>query len=287
MKQNKVKLWSTNTPTILSITLVLFVLGILLLLEYHSYRLTQDAQERITYKVDLAPDVDSAAVNLVISEIKKTPYVKQLDYISKEEAAEIFASDIGEDFVSFIGYNPLYPSVMVNFHADKLPADASQFLDQFCKKMGQFESVTGVSYQEVVVSELYSIFHKLTWFLIIFIAMLLIVCVLMIRSTIQISLYSQRETITTMRLVGATAHFISKPFLWRSLLYGALGGLFADIIIAISVYIFNQQFHLSIAFNEHLVFYGIIAATIIVIGIVITWISTGVAIRRHLRNEIH
>lgn len=285
MKHNKVRLWGTATLTTLSITLVLFVFGMLILLEYHSYRLTQDAQERITYKVDLVPDVDSASVKLIMAEIEKTPYVKQFDYISKDEAAEIFSADIGEDFVNFIGYNPLYPSIMVNFHADLLPANASQFLDQFCKKMNHFPAVTGVNYQEVVVSELFSIFNKLTWFLIIFIALLLIACVLMIRSTILIALYSQRDTISTMRLVGATTHFISRPFLWRSALYGALGGLFADILIIISAYVFNKQLNLSIIYDSHIFWYALIALGIIIVGMVISWISTAIAIRRHLRHD--
>ena len=286
MKHSKVRLWGTHTSTIISITLVLFVLGLLLLMEYHSYRFTQDAQERITYKVDLVPDVDSASVEMIIAEIKHIPYVKHFDYISKEEAADIFSAEIGDDFVGFLGYNPLYPSIMVNFHSDLLPDNSSQELQSFCKRMKQFDFVSDVSYQKVVVDTLYQIFHKITWFLIIFIALLLIVCILMIRSTIRIALYAQRETISTMRLVGATMGFVSRPFLFRSVLYGALGGLFADILLVITAYSFNQQFGLALMTSDHILWYGVIAAGIIVVGIIITWISTLLAVWHNLRHEI-
>lgn len=286
-RKNKVNLWGTHTPTVLSITLVLFVLGLLILLEYHSYKFTQDAQERITYKVDLQPDTDTAAVNVLMAEIGKMPYVKHTEFISKEEAATIFSADLGEDFIDFLGYNPLYPSIMVNFRADMIPSNQSQVLNQFCKRMKNFECVTDVSYQEVVVGEVYTILNKMTWFLIIFVALLLIVCILMIRSTIRIALYAQRDTITTMRLVGATTRFISRPFVCRSLLYGALGGIFACVLIAITVFSFDKQLSLPLIGSNHMLNYAVIAGVIVLIGILITWCSTALAVRHYLKHEIH
>ena len=96
----------------LGITLVLFMLGLLLVIEYHSYRLTHDAQERITYKVDLSPDISDSIALADMAVVEKMPYVKHVDYISKQKAAAIFTEDLGEDFVGFIGYNPLYPSAV-------------------------------------------------------------------------------------------------------------------------------------------------------------------------------
>ena len=87
----------TNGATILGITLVLFMLGLLLTIEYHSYRLTHDAQERITYKVDLSPDVSDSLATALQARVEQMPYVKHVDYISKAKAAEIFSEDLGED----------------------------------------------------------------------------------------------------------------------------------------------------------------------------------------------
>lgn len=286
MKHNKKHIGTTQTSTLPSITMVLFVLGLLMLTEYHSYRISQETQERITYKVDLVPNIDQASVDQLKKEISQYPYVKHVDYISKEEAAEIFSSDIGEDFVGFIGYNPLYPSMMVNFRADLLPQKSSQELDKFCLAMSQHDYVTGVNYQEIVVNEMYDIFHKLTWFLIIFFILLLIACVMMIHNTIKLVFYSMGETIQTMRLVGATRSFISRPFILKGLLIGAVSGILADILLAIIVVVLDKQINLSISNLDYLPYYAAIAGGIIVVGMLITWFSTVPAIRKQLRTNI-
>ena len=225
--KSKVNLWGTYGTTVLGITLVLLMLGLLLAIEYHSYRLTHDAQERITYKVDLSPDVSDSLAIALSKAVGAMPYVKHVDYISKAKAAEIFTEELGEDFVGFVGYNPLYPSLMVNFNVSLLPDNSTQVLDNFCAEVSALEGVTGVAYQENVVSELREVFYKLSWFLIVFVVLLLLITIVLIGSLIRIAIYARRDTIHTMRLVGATAGFISRPFLWRAVLYGALGGIFA------------------------------------------------------------
>ena len=288
MRHNKTHLWETQSSTLISITLVLFVLGLLLMTEYHSYHATQEMQERITYKVDLFPNIDSSTVRTLHDEIAGFPYVKDVDYIFKEEAADLFAGEMGEDFVGFIGYNPLYPSFMVTFHADMMPQERSQFLDQFCSAMALHDStVTGINYQEVVVDQLYTVMHKVTWFLIVFIALLLIVCVMMINNTIRLSFYAMGETIQTMRLVGATRWFIARPFIWRALIFGALGGLIADVLLAVTVVAFSRQMQLPLLESTHMSHYAFIALSIIAVGMLITWALTVPAIRSQLHRSIH
>lgn len=280
--KNKVQLWGTHSATVLGITLVLFMLGMLLCIEYHSYRLTHTAQERITYKVDLAPDVSDSLATAIKGRVEKMAYVKHVDYISKEQAADIFSQDLGEDFVGFIGYNPLYPSLMVNFRADLLPSGDNAVLDRFCEAVSCEEGVTGVAYQENVVSELREVFYKLTWFLIVFVALLLIITIVLIASLIRIAIYGQRETIRTMRMVGAKAGFIARPFLLRSVWYGALGGLLASLLTLAALWVFGNQFGLELIATEHWLWYGAIALALVVVGIVIAFLSTAVTVRRHI-----
>ena len=280
--RNKVNLWGTHTATVLGITLVLLMLGLLLTLEYHSYRLTHDAQERITYKVDLSPDVSDSLALALKTQVESMSYVKHVDYISREKAAEIFSEEMGEDFVGFIGYNPLYPSLMVNFNVALLPDNSTQVLDRFCSEVGRMEGVTGVAYQENVVGELREVFYKLTWFLIVFVVLLLTITVVLIAALIRIAIYGQRETIRTMRLVGADTAFISRPFLWRSVAYGTLGGVLASLLTLIAVWVFANQFGLDLLAAEHWMWYGGIAASLIVVGIVIAWLSTAVTVRRYI-----
>ena len=280
--KNKVNLWGTHGATVLGITLVLFMLGLLLSIEYHSYRLTHDAQERITYKVDLSPDVSDSLALAQKAVVEKMSFVKHVDYISKAQAAEIFTEDLGEDFVGFIGYNPLYPSLMVNFNVQLLPDNSTEVLDRFCAEVSRLEGVTGVAYQENVVSELREVFYKLSWFLIVFVLLLLVITVVLIASLIRIAIYSRRETIATMRMVGATASFISRPFLWRSVLYGALGGVIASVLTLVTLWAFGNQFSLALIAPEHWLWYGAIAVMLIVAGIVVSYLATAVTVRRYI-----
>lgn len=283
--KNKVNLWGTHGATILGISLVLFMLGMLLVLEYHSYRITHDAQENITYKVDLSPDVNDSSALALLDDIAKMDVVKHVDYISKVKAAEIFTEDLGEDFVGFAGYNPLYPSLMVNFNVALLPDNSTETLDNFCNEMQKHDIVTGVAYQENIVSELREVFYKLSWFLIIFMALLLIVTIVLISSLIRIALYSRRDAIATMRLVGAKASFIGRPFRLRSIAYGALGGLIASLLTCIALWVFGNQFGASLIGDEHLLWYLLIAFILIMVGIVISYLSTAITVRRYISKN--
>ena len=283
--RNKVNLWGTHTATVLGITLVLLMLGLLLCIEYHSYRITHDAQERITYKVDLSPDISDSLAMAHKAAVEQMSFVKHVDYISKDKAAEIFSEDLGEDFVGFIGYNPLYPSLMVNFNVALLPDNSTEVLDRFCEEVGALEGVTGVAYQENVVSELREVFYKLSWFLIIFVALLLIITVVLIAALIRIAVYGQRETIRTMRLVGADSSFITRPFLWRSVLYGALGGLLASLLTLVCLWASSNQFAIDLLAPVHWPWYGAIAAALVLAGIVIAWLSTAITVRNYIAKN--
>ncbi|MBQ9863916.1 MAG: permease-like cell division protein FtsX [Bacteroidales bacterium] len=290
MSKSKVNLWETHSSTVLSITLVLFLLGLCLMVEYHSYRTTRDMQERITFKVDLVPDITDEAAQMLKTRIESIPCVKHVDYISRQQAAEIFTDDLDDDFVSFIGYNPLYPSMMINLRADYIPETSqsgrSDLIKQFSDEVQQLEFVTGVAYQENVVNELNDVFYKATWFLIIFMALLIIVSILLISSTIRISLYAQRESIRTMQLVGAKSGFIARPFLARSVWYGLLGALIAIVVLAIATGIFNQSLSgLDLLNTTHLYWYLGIALIIILVGIVLSYLSTLFAVKRYLRKS--
>lgn len=271
--------------TILGITLILFMLGLLLCIEYHSYRISHDAQERITYKVDLSPDVSDSLALAIKGRIEQRDYIKHVDYISKEQAAEIFAGELGEDFVGFIGYNPLYPSLMINFNVSLLPDNSTEVLDRFCKEVGAEEGVTGVAYQENIVVELREDFYKLTWFLIVLMLVLVLISVVLIGSLIRIALYAQRETIRTMRMVGATTGFIMRPFLRRSIACGAIGGIIASALMVLAIWICANEFQLSLTAQEHWTWYIIIAITLVVVGIIISWLATAFTVRHHITKN--
>lgn len=288
--KGKTNLWETHSSTVLSITLVLFLLGLCLLVEYHSYRATHDMQERITLKVDLAPTITDPEAARLKQQLEALPEVKHVDYISKEKAAEIFAEELNDDFVSFIGYNPLYPSMMVNLRANYLPEvrqqGRTQRIEDFSSKVKDFEHVAGVAYQETVVNELNDVFHKLTWFLLIFMALLFLVSILLISSTIRIALHVQRDTIRTMQLVGARSGFIARPFVGRSVWFGLLGGVTAIAVLAVALFALNQSFaDLALLDASHLPWYGAAGIITVLLGVLLSYLSTLFAVYRYLRNN--
>ena len=290
MAKSKVNLWENRSSTILSITLVMFLLGLCMVVEYHSYRLTHDMQERITFKVDLEPEIEEAEAQAILTQIESLPYVKHVDYISRDEAAEIFSEDLNDDFVKFIGYNPLYPSMMVNLKIDYLPegrqVEHATTIDQFTNDVSKIEKVTNVAYQESVVNEMNSIFYRVSWILIIFMVLLIIVSILMIRSTMSIVLYAQRDTIRTMQLVGAKSGFIARPFLKRSIWYGLLGAIIAILVLAIAVGTFNRTLGgFDLLNTTHMSWYGGIAAIIIILGIVLSYFSTLFTVNKYLHSR--
>lgn len=286
--KHKTNIWETHSSTILSITLVMFLLGMCLLMEYHSYRLTHDMQERITFKVDLVPDISDEMADLLKMKIETMPEVKHVDYISRQQAAEIFSEELNDDFVSFCGYNPLYPSMMVNLKASYLPemrqSGRAEAIADFTAKVGGMENVTGVVYQENVVNELNGVFYNITWFLVIFISILVVISILIISSTIRISLYAQREAITTMRLVGAKKGFIARPFLLRSIWYGLLGAVIALAVLSVSMGVLNQSLMgLDLLNPGHYLWYLAITVVVMLLGVVLSLLSTRFAVYRYLR----
>lgn len=287
--KNKVNLWETHSSTILSITLVMFLLGLCLLVEYHAYRSTHDMQERITFKVDLVPDISNEDAMALKAAIESMPQVKHVDYISRQQAAELFTEELDEDFVGFIGYNPLYPSMMVNLYADLMPSytdGVNLEIELFKKEINDMVYVTNVTWQENVVNELFDLFYKITWFLIVFMAILLLVSFLMIQSTISIALFAQRDTIRTMQLVGAKPGFIARPFLRRSLWFGFCGSLISLVALAIATGVFNQSLTgFDLLHKDHMLWYAGIAVVITLVGMALSYISTLFAVNRYLRRK--
>lgn len=283
-RHSKVNLWGTHGSTILSITLVLWLLGMLMALEYHSYRQTHDMQEQVTFRLDLSPITDQESAMALKKSIEGIAYVKHVDYISKEEAAKIFVDDLGDDFVDFLGYNPLSPALMVNLRADLVPDNQSGIISQFKHDINRMPGIEKIAYQENVVSELNEIYYKVSWFLVLFICLVLLLSVVLISSTIRIALYAQRDTIRSMRMVGAKVGFIAHPFIVRGMLYGVLGGLIAALLTIGVMYLFNNQLNLAINLSDHYLWYAGIAVILVLVGMVISFFSTMFNVRRYVRK---
>lgn len=285
-RHGKIKLWAGKTSTVFSIMLVLFVFGLLMFVEYHSYMATNAMQERITYQVNLNAETTEEEAMSLRDELMGLEYVKSVDYISADEAARLFSAELDEDFLTLLdSVNPLYPTLMVTLKASNNPSKITEQRKRFEKEVSDYANVDDVTYHETMLNDLSQIFYKLSWLLVVFMVLLLIVSVALISTTIRIVIYSKRATIRTMSMVGAKMGFITRPFLSRSVLYGFLGAAFATVLVFASVYIFNKQFHLALFHPRHFTAYAVLVGVLFLVGIAISFIATYFSVHRHIRSK--
>ncbi|MCR4829450.1 MAG: permease-like cell division protein FtsX [Bacteroidales bacterium] len=284
-RRSKIKLWAGNTSTVFSIMLVLFVFGLLMFVEYHSYMATHAMQEHIAYQLDLTTDATEEDALALRDELLQLDYVKEVDYISADEAARLFAQELDEDFLTLLdSVNPLYPTLMVTLKVNPNPQYNDKMRQTFKEEVDDYALVESITYHEAMINDLSQIFYKLSWLLVIFMILLLLVSVALISTTIKLSIYSNRYTIKTMNMVGAKMGFITRPFLRRSVLYGFLGALLATVFMYASIYMFNKQFHLAVFHPRYWIGYAVIIGVIFVVGIVISYLATYFSVHSHLRS---
>ena len=287
-KHQPIKLWGSYLSTIFSIALVLFVLGLLMVLGYHSYRYTTDIKENIIYNVILSPTAEQheiSILNKMLSDREEYPYIKAINYISKDEAARIFTDELGDNFVDFLGYNPLFPSFEVNMISGISAEQTNANIEKFKESLQSYTFVTDVVYQETTVTEVNTIIYNVGWVLLVFTALLLFVSIVVINNTIKIVIYSKRYIIKTMQLVGAKRSFIIRPFLHRSVLYGLLGTLIAILLLAVLVFIAYRQLNINIVMTDVQLPYAVIVGVIMLMGIAISYISTYFSIHYYLNHK--
>lgn len=285
-RHGKIRLWAGRTSTIVSIMLVLFVFGLLVFVEYHSYKATNEMQERIAYQVDLNPETTEEEALSLREELLTMQQVKAVDYISAEEAARLFSAELDEDFLTLLdSVNPLYPTLMVTLKATSKPSLITQQRQEFENEVREYACVDGVTYHETMLNDLNEIFYKLSWFLVIFVILLLFVSIALISTTIRIAIFSNRNTIRTMSMVGARMGFITRPFLWRSILYGFIGATLSQILMWAAIYIFNKQFHLALFHPRYFIGYALLVVLVYFVGIAISFISTYFSVHRHIRRK--
>jgi len=259
--------------------LVLFLLGLLGVLLLQANDLGNYVKENIGISLIIKPEADSAQINDIITRVNSTQYLKSARLISKEEAAEELQKDLGEDFIGFLGHNPLYPSIDIRIKAEY--AD-EKTIASFISSIKAHPSVHDVQYQPSLVESINRNLKTITWILVIFSSLLILVSVTLINNTIRISLYARRLLIKSMLLVGATKGFILKPFLLRSILNGFMGGLIATILLAGLMYGISVKLPEISMISDYRIL-GIVAAGMVSLGIFLSFLSTLFAVNKYLR----
>jgi len=280
-KVSKRKLQSSYLTTIVSITLVLFMLGILGLLVLNSKKLSDHVRENIGFSIIMNPGVKEACVMELKKTLDASDYVKYTEYITPEEAAKELQEDLGEDFIGFLGYNPLLPSIDLRLNADYANIDSLQVIE---KQLLTNPDIKEVYYQQSLVEMINANVRRIGFFILVFSALLLIMAVALINNTIRLSVYSKRFLIRTMQLVGATKNFIRTPFILTGILHGLIAALIASSALVGIIYVLLQEVPELITLKDFNLFV-ILFAFVIMAGVFITWFSNLAAVNKYLKAK--
>jgi len=277
-KFNKRRLISSYLSVVISIALVLFLTGMLGIFLLNSKRVADHFKEQIVMTIYVKDAAKAAELKQLQKNLNLNAATKKVSYVSKEDASKRHANELGEDFIEFLGYNPLLNSIDVYFKAAFLnPAMVSKL----SKDIERYSYVDEVVYDKPLLELLDQNIKKITFWMLLASGVFIFAAVLLINSSIRLSIYSKRLIIKTMQLVGATKRFIRKPFIKSHVAMSTLGSIIAMAGMGGVIYEMQSRFpELQLFQNPYeavLVFVGIFF-----LGLGITLISTFFATQRYL-----
>jgi cell division transport system permease protein len=269
--------------TVFGIAMVLSMIGLLGLILVEANNLSRYVKENIVLNIFVDDAAHETDVLQLQKQLEANVMVKQSIYVSKELAARNLQKDLGEDFVKFLGYNPLSQSIDVYLKAEYANnADIEKFKADLLKN----PMVKEVKYQQSLVDQMNQNLTTISLVILVFAGIFVILSVALINNTIRLAIYSQRFLIKSMQLVGATKGFIRKPFLLYGIWHGLLGGLIAIIILVGTLSLAYKEIPDLIILRNYTEF-GIIFLGILGLGIFISGFSTFLAVNKFLRLKIY
>ena len=280
------RILSSSTSVVISLSLVLFVVGLLALVLINAQKLSDYVKENIGFTIMLKDGVTEIETLKFQKILDASDFTNSTSFTTKEQATADLKTDLGEDFVEFLGYSPLLASIDVKLNAEYGNTDSLQIItNQLSENANVFE----VYYQEDLIDKLNSNVNRLSFFLLIFCVLLFFIAFALINNTIRLSVYSKRFLIRTMRLVGATNSFIQKPFLSKGIYQGIYSSLFA-IFMLIGAIQLVQGDTANMLNIDDLKIIGIVFLLILASGLFISIFSTFFAVRKFIKlneNELY
>lgn len=270
---------SSYISTIVSISLVLFLMGTLGMLLLNAKYISDFVKENFTMSVIINPQATDDQVMALIKNLQGNSYVKSVAYINKDSAAANLQRELGEDFTGFLGYNPLLASLDVQLKSEF--AD-NKSIDELQNSLRQNSIVKETYYQQSLIDAINKNIRTISLVILGFTALLFFIAGALINNTIRLAIYAKRLLIKSMKLVGATRNFIRKPFLIKGILQGLYGALLADIMLFVLFYYGKKQVPELMAFDDMQVT-AVILGAVIVLGIFVSGISTYFAVNKYLR----
>ncbi|MBB1138313.1 ABC transporter permease [Myroides sp. WP-1] len=279
-KYQKRKLISSYFSVILSIFLVLTLLGALSLFVINSERISNNFRENIPMTIFFTDKASQGDFDQFTKELNASPYIKTFNFVSKEEAAESQKEDLGENFLEFLGYNPLQNSYDLYIKGDYVVSDSLANIE---KSLLETPHVDEILYDKQLVELVNNNITRITNWVLIIAGVLTIISMLLINSSLRLLIFSSRFTIKTMQMVGATKRFIRRPFIWHSIRLGLVGSILAVIaLVALTLYLDKKFPDLELNPATNFIPLVVVGLGLILMGIIITTISTFFATQRFL-----
>ncbi|GHT31434.1 cell division protein FtsX [Bacteroidia bacterium] len=281
-KINVSRLFNAHFTSIISISLVLFLIGMMSLLLLLAKDLSVYVKENISFSVILNQDVKDIEIKRLQKNLDAAPYVKSTEYINKEQAIKELSEELGENPAEFLGYNPLLASLEVKLHSAYANNDSIRLIEADMKKFPQIKEVI---YQKNLIQAVNENVSRISLILFGLVGILLFISFALINNTIRLTIYSKRFLINTMKLVGANWRFIRRPFVQRNIVNGIIAAFLAMALITGLIYYIQGEIHDIISFDNVsnlLIIYGII----LVLGILITQISAHFSVNKYLKMNV-
>jgi cell division transport system permease protein len=280
-KYSRRRYHSSVATTVVSITLVLLMLGLLALTVFNAKKLSDYVRENIGFRVYIKEDAPAEEIILFQKRLNTNTFVKSSEYISPEEAARELTAELGEDFIDFLGYNPLPPSIDLRVRAAYANIDSLELIE---RRLMLEPVVKEVFYQKSLVQLINKNIRRISIVLLGFSGLLLLIAMALINNTIRLSVYSKRFIIRTMKLVGATRGFIGRPFILRGILQGFYSAIIAIFLLSVILYFLMKQVPELVNLYD-LYLYLAVFGLVILTGMFLAWVSTYFAVRKYLKMK--
>lgn len=275
------RLRASYVTSIISIMLVLYMLGLLGLIILHGKKLSDYVRENIRISLLLKDDSSEEQIAAYRIKLRKAPYVHSTEYISREQAARELSNDLGEDFLKFLDFNPLPPTIDLQLKAEYTNTDSITKIE---KQLNSSSLVKEVVYQKSLIDVVNDNISKISMVILGFSLLLIVIAVVLINNTIKLSIYARRFLIRSMQLVGATEGFIRRPFILRSMLHGLIAALLSIGLLAGTLWFATQRIP-ELAQLQDIRAFMMMYALLIIIGVLLSGFSTFLAVRKFLHMK--
>jgi len=281
MQKRKHRFFNTYLTATISVALVLFLVGLQCVLGLSASHLLREVKESTTLTVVLSDSTSSADSLRISGILNAAPFCKEVEYISKDDALRQHIESLGEDPTAFLGYNPIRAAFEVKVSADYVQEDSLRNVETLLRN---YEFVEQITYPRRIVELFSKNVGSISLALLIVAAILLIISIVLIVNTIRLTVYSRRFIIHTMKLVGATPWIIKGPIVRKSVWMGVWAAVLALLLLAAAVYFVFNSFGLLLfpLTWQNIV---LICATVLVVGIIITFFSSVFAVNRYIRMK--